>query len=160
MDDESAYARHAAAIYAEATWHESAIEQEMRRQLEEYPAIIDRYYANPCPETFAPLREMHEQQRQKVAQAEQQPGKLRQMVSSLQARIQRVQQSVADAQAIEDGETAEKRTREHKGLEELLLSVQETLQQAEDTLAAAQEAFARAEAHMAREAARLAGSDS
>jgi hypothetical protein len=145
---------------AEAMWHESAIARNMRRQLEEYPVIIDRYFANPCPETFAPLKELHEQQRQQVTQIKQARDNLRLMASDTAVRIEKLRQKAVAARAAGEPERADSITREQEAFGQTLVSVQETLQQAEDTLSAVQEAFARAEARMAREAARFTDSNS
>ncbi len=95
-----------------------------------------------------------------MAQAEQLTERQRQMVSDIQARIERVQQKAADARASGDDEIAEKRMREQADYKSLLRSVRQTLEQAEETVAAVREAFARAEAQMAREAALLAEGES
>jgi predicted nucleic acid-binding Zn-ribbon protein len=144
---------------AEAKWHESTIAKKMRRQLEEYPAIIDRYYANPCPETFAPLKALHEQQRQEVVQIKQARDNLRLMASDTEVRIEKLRQKAVAARAAGNPETADSIAREQEAFGQTLVSVQESLEQAEETLAAAQEAFARAEARMAREAVRFTDSD-
>lgn len=141
----------------EAMWHDSTIARELHRQLEERPSVIECYYANPCPETLAPLQEMQEHQRQEVARAEQLRDNLKQMVSSLKATTEGRRQSAAAARALGDRETAESRTREQASFEASLLSVQQTLEQAEETLVDAYALRARQEAFLAREADRLAG---
>lgn len=165
MEDKSAVAREmrqqlAEALCAETTWHESAILREMRRQLEEFPCIIDCYYANPCPETFAPMQQMHEHQRQQVAQTEQQAENLRQMVEDIAVWRDSLGKNAANAEAAGNTELAERLTQEQVSWGNLQATVAADVREADELLVMMQEAFGREEARMAREAARLASSGS
>ncbi|MES2460053.1 MAG: hypothetical protein V4671_05675 [Armatimonadota bacterium] len=143
-------------LHLTARWKKSAIWRRMRRELKESSTVFDRYQANPCVKTFAPLRKMQEGSRQHVAQCEQACENLKQMVSDLETIIEKLRRKAAAAQAKGDTITAESVMREQASFEQTLVSVRESVQQAKETVVDCHGAYARLEAFLVREAVRLA----
>lgn len=95
-----------------AIWRESTIWRNLERDLEDFPLIVDRYHADPCPETFAPLQKRHEGNRRNVAEAEKQRGNLKQMTLNLTLTVENLRQKAVAAQAAGDSEKVDKMRQE------------------------------------------------